>query len=92
MVSSNISSQIGAFSTFLEVLFSAIVGFLLLGNFKNTLSQSITAVQNRKISIGEFKKLNAFALLGSLLLILPGFFSDIVGLFLQFSFFATIVC
>ncbi|HIP30921.1 MAG TPA: FxsA family protein [Sulfurospirillum arcachonense] len=89
LVSVNISSQIGAFATFLEIVFSAIVGFMLLGNFRNTLAESLKAMQNRTISIQEFQKLNAFTLLGALLLIVPGFFSDIVGLFLQFSFFAT---
>jgi len=90
LVSVNISSQIGAFATFLEIVFSAIVGFMLLGNFRNTLAESLKAMQNRTISIQEFQKLNAFTLLGALLLIVPGFFSDIVGLFLQFSFFATL--
>ena len=90
LVSVNISSQIGAFATFLEIVFSAIVGFMLLGNFRNTLAESMKAMQNRTISIQEFQKLNAFTLLGALLLIVPGFFSDIVGLFLQFSFFATL--
>ena len=89
LVSVNISSQIGAFATFLEIVFSAIVGFMLLGNFRNTLAESLKAMQNRTISIQEFQKLNAFTLLGALLLIVPGFLSDIVGLFLQFSFFAT---
>ena len=90
LVSVNISSQIGAFATFLEIVFSAIIGFMLLGNFRNTLAESMKAMQNRSISIQEFQKLNAFTLLGALLLIVPGFFSDIVGLFLQFSFFATL--
>ena len=90
LVSVNISSEIGAFATFLEIIFSAIVGFMLLGNFRNTLSESMRAMQNRSISIQEFQKLNAFTLLGALLLILPGFFSDIIGLFFQFSFFATL--
>lgn len=90
LVSVNISSQIGGFATFLEIVFSAIIGFMLLGNFRNTLAESMRAMQNRSISIQEFQKLNAFTLLGALLLIVPGFFSDIVGLFLQFSFFATL--
>ena len=90
LVSVNISSQIGALATFLEILFSAIVGIMLLANFRNTFFESIRAMQNRSISMQEFQKLNAFTLLGALLLIVPGFFSDIVGLFLQFSFFATL--
>jgi 2-isopropylmalate synthase/UPF0716 protein FxsA len=90
LISVNISSQIGGLATFVEIMFTAMVGFMLLGNFRNTFAESMRAMQRRTISMQEFQKLNAFALLGALLLILPGFFSDIIGLFLQFSFFATL--
>ena len=82
-VSVNISSEIGAMATFLEIVFSAIVGFILIGNFKNTLGESMQALQKQAISMREFQKLNAFTLLGAVLLIIPGFFTDIVGLFLE---------
>jgi len=89
-VSVNISSNIGAMATFLEIVLSAMFGFILLANFRTTLMESMQALQKRTISMGEFQKLNAFTLLGALLLIIPGFFSDIVGIFLQFTFFATL--
>ena len=89
-ISVNISSNIGAMATFLEIVLSAMFGFVLLANFRNTLMESMQALQRRAISMQEFQKLNAFTLLGALLLIIPGFFSDIVGLFLQFGFFATL--
>ena len=89
-VSVNISSNIGAMATFLEIILSAMFGFVLLANFRNTLMESMQAMQRRTISISEFQKLNAFTLLGALLLIIPGFFSDIIGVFLQFTFFATL--
>jgi UPF0716 family protein affecting phage T7 exclusion len=89
-VSVNISSQIGAFATFLEIILSAILGFILLANFRVTLLESMQALQRRSISMAEFQKLNAFSLLGAILLIIPGFFSDIIGVFLQFGFFATL--
>ena len=89
-VSVNISSSIGAMATFLEIILSAMFGFVLLANFRNTFGESMQAMQRRTISITEFQKLNAFTLLGALLLILPGFFSDIIGVFLQFTFFATL--
>lgn len=89
-VSVSISSSIGAIATFLEIVFSAIVGFILLANFRVTLLESLQALQNRAISMQEFQKLNAFILLGAFLLIIPGFFSDIVGVLLQFGFFATL--
>ncbi len=90
MISSSISSAIGGFSTFLEIIATAMIGISLIANFRYTFFESLSALNNRTISIEEFQKLNAFSLLGALLLILPGFFSDILGLLLQFSFFATI--
>jgi 2-isopropylmalate synthase/UPF0716 protein FxsA len=89
-VSVNISSSIGAMYTFLEIILSAVVGFMLLANFRVNLIESMQALQRNAITMQEFQKLNAFALLGAILLIIPGFFSDIVGIFLQFSFFATL--
>lgn len=76
--------------TFLEIILSAVVGFMLLANFRVNLIESMQALQRNAITMQEFQKLNAFALLGAILLIIPGFFSDIVGIFLQFSFFATL--
>jgi len=90
MISTQISSVIGGFSTFLEIIVSAFIGFGLIANFKNTFFESLQALNNRSISVEEFQKLNAFSLLGAVLLILPGFFSDFLGLALQFSFFATL--
>lgn len=89
-ISVNIASQIGAFATFAEIVISAILGFGLLANFRYTFFETMQALNNRTISIEEFQKLNAFSVIGALLLILPGFFSDILGILLQFSFFATI--
>ncbi len=90
MISTKIASAIGGFSTFLEIIVSAMIGFSLIANFRYTFFESLNALNNRTISIEEFQKLNAFSLLGAILLILPGFFSDILGVLLQFSFFATL--
>ncbi len=90
LVSVNISSSIGGFYTFIEIVGSAFVGFVLLANFRTNLIESMQALQSNTISMQEFQKLNAFALLGAILLIVPGFFTDIIGIFLQFSFFATL--
>ncbi len=90
MISTKIASAIGGFSTFLEIIVSAMIGFSLIANFRYTFFESLNALNNRTISIEEFQKLNAFSLLGAILLILPGFFSDMLGILLQFSFFATL--
>jgi len=85
IVSVNISSQIGGLATFLEIMLSAFVGISILINFKQTLFENFTAVSQGKIGIAEFEQLNLFTLLGAILLIIPGFFTDTVGILLQFS-------
>ncbi|AFL68674.1 FxsA family protein [Sulfurospirillum barnesii] len=91
MVSVNIASVIGAFSSFIEIIFSAIIGFVLLANMRMTLMQNMNALMQGEISLESFERLNLWALFGAFLLILPGFLSDIVGLLLQFSAFATLM-
>lgn len=90
MISTNISSAIGGFATFIEIILSAVLGFVLIANFRVTFVQSLQALSNRTISLEEFQKLNAWTILGAILLILPGFLTDIIGILLQFSFFATL--
>ena len=90
MVSVNIASSIGAFATFAEIVFSAIVGFVLLANMRVTLMQNLNALMQRQISLHAFQKLNLWSIVGAFLFILPGFLGDIVALCLQFSFFTTL--
>ncbi len=85
MISVNLSSQIGGFNTFLELILSAFVGFVLLVNFRATLMENMQAFSMQKIDVQEFQRLNIFAVLGAVLLILPGFLTDMIGVLLQFS-------
>jgi len=90
MISTNISSAIGGFVTFVEIILSAVLGFILIANFRVTFVQSLQALSNRTITMEEFQKLNAWTILGAVLLIMPGFLTDIIGILLQFSFFASL--
>ena len=85
MISVNLSSQMGGFYTFLELMLSAFVGFVLLVNFRATLFENMQAFSAQKIDVQEFQRLNIFAVLGAVLLILPGFLTDMIGVLLQFS-------
>jgi len=90
VISVNIASKIGGVATFFELILSAGVGFFLLVNSKYTVFESMRALMEGEITIEEFNRLNLFSMLGAILLILPGFFSDILGILLQFSFFGTL--
>jgi len=87
LVSVEFSSQLGGLLTFLEIIMSAFVGLFLLTNFRYTLSKSMSSLMSGEISTQDFQKMSLFTLIGAVLLMIPGFFSDILGVLLQFSFF-----
>lgn len=86
MVSSSLASSIGGLNTFLEIVISAIVGIYILQNFKFSLTQSIQEARMGNITQEEFIKTNVGKALGAVLLIVPGFFTDFLGIALQFGF------
>ena len=85
IVSVNIASAIGGVTTFFEILLSAFVGIVILANFRNTFMENLMAVSYARIDLEEFQRLNLFTVIGAILLILPGFLTDIIGILLQFS-------
>ena len=87
LVSVEFASQLGGLLTFLEIIVSAFIGLFLLTNFRYTLSKSMAGVMSGEISAQDFQKMSLFTLIGAVFLIIPGFFSDILGVLLQFSFF-----
>ncbi len=90
LVSVEIASRVGGLLTFLEIIISAFIGLFLLANFRYTISKSASSLLSGEISIQDFQKMSLFTLVGAILLIVPGFFSDIIGLLLQFSFFGSL--
>jgi 2-isopropylmalate synthase/UPF0716 protein FxsA len=86
-----IASQIGGLATFLEIVGSAFFGIFILMNFRHALSENLEALRTRQIDMQGFSNRNMMGLLGALLLILPGFLSDIIGVLLQFSLVGTLI-
>ncbi len=91
MISSSIAGSIGGFATFAEIILSAVVGLFILKNYNHTIGENLNQMKNGNISQEEFMKQNIFVALGAVLLIVPGFFTDILGILLQFQFFALII-
>ncbi|MDD2449770.1 MAG: FxsA family protein [Sulfurimonas sp.] len=91
LISVNISSAIGGLFTFFEIVISAFIGIFILLNFRDTLFQNITAVSYNAIDLQEFQRLNLFTIIGAILLILPGFMTDIIGALMQFSVFTSML-
>ncbi len=91
LLSVNISSAIGGLATFFEIILSAMVGISILVNFRKTLIENMTAVSYSCIDLEQFQRLNLFTLFGAILLIIPGFLTDILGVLMQFSVFTTML-
>ncbi|SFV74720.1 hypothetical protein MNB_SM-3-1435 [hydrothermal vent metagenome] len=91
IISVNISSHIGGLLTFFEILLSAFIGIAILMNFKKTLFENLRAVSYSCIDLEQFQRLNLFTLFGAIMLILPGFLTDIIGLLLQSTTLTTML-
>lgn len=85
MITTDIASRIGGVATFIEIIFSALLGIMILVNFRHTLSENIQALQMRQIDMDGFTQRNLMGLFGAILLILPGFLGDIIGILMQFT-------
>ena len=79
-----IGGQIGAFNTILIILLTAVVGiyFVRLQGI-NTLRSGVTQLYNNQIPIYEMMSGAALAF-AALLLIIPGFATDVIGFLLIF--------
>ncbi len=62
----------------------------LLRNTQFRVFDSMRALAEGEITMEEFQRLNLFSIIGAFLLIIPGFFSDILGVLFQFSSFGTL--
>jgi 2-isopropylmalate synthase/UPF0716 protein FxsA len=91
IVSVNISSAIGGFATFIEIILSALVGISILVNFRATLMENMSAVSYNCIDLEQFQRLNLFTLFGAILMIVPGFLTDILGGLLQFGVITSMI-
>ncbi len=76
------------FGLFLEVIFTALLGAYIIKNLHLSLFEEMQKVLRREISEEEFIAAGLFRLVGAFLLIIPGVFSDLVGLLFLFEPFA----
>jgi len=91
VISTNIASMIGGVATFFELIFSAMVGIILLVNFRTTLIKNLQSISSDNIDLRRFQELNLFTVFGAFLLIAPGFLTDIIGVLMQFSVFVSLL-
>lgn len=85
LVTIELASQIGGLNTFFEIVGSAFLGIFILMNFRHSLAENVYALRMQQIDMQGFSSRNLMGLFGAILLILPGFLGDIIGLLMQFS-------
>ena len=84
----NIFTPLGMF---IEILATAIIGVLLIQNFNFTIIENMQKLAKREISQEEFISIGMFKFVGAILLVIPGVFTDILGLLMQFDAFGSFV-
>ena len=70
----------------MEIILSFLVGMFLLRFLNFSLVESMQKVSKREISQEEFISIGMFKFVGAILLIIPGVFTDIIGLLMQLDF------
>ena len=73
---------------FIETLITAIIGVYIIKNIHFSLNENMMKLLRREISEEEFISIGLFKFIGAVLLIIPGFFSDILGALFLFEPFA----
>jgi len=86
-----IGSTIGPFWTFIEIVGSAFLGLFLLSNFRYTFFENVRSLVIGEITLDAFTKNNIATLIGAILLIVPGFLTDVIGILFQFSIFTDLI-
>lgn len=91
MLSTEFAAQFGGVAFFLEILVSFLIGVALLANFKYAIVEQINNFAFGRIAPEDLISVGIFTLLGSIFLIIPGVLSDVLGLLMQFEWFALLL-
>ena len=73
---------------FLEIVFTFFVGVYIIQTLPLSMQESMQKVMNRQIDEQEFISIGLFKFIGAILLIVPGVFTDILGVLMLIEPFA----
>ncbi|OYZ66942.1 MAG: FxsA protein [Sulfuricurvum sp. 24-42-5] len=86
-----VASRIGGLMMFAEIMVSALLGIAILFNFRSTLILNIMELKERRINANGFYQRNLLSLLGAILLILPGIFTDIIAVLIHMILLGSLI-
>jgi len=90
-ITSLFSDAFGGVILFIEILSSGIIGGFIIINFKYSLMESLRDLYNGKITQQELISSSIFSIVGASFMIIPGIFTDIIGILMQFEFLALMI-
>ena len=91
MTSSYVAGQVGGLTIFAEILLTAVFGITILKNFKFSLMENIEKARSGQMTQDEFIRTNVGRAIGAVLLIIPGFFTDMMGVLMLIGLLPFIV-
>lgn len=91
IITVEVASKIGGLMMFTEIMVSALMGIAILFNFRTTLLSNVMELKERRISANGFYKRNLLSLLGAILLILPGIFTDIIAVVIHVTLLSSLI-
>lgn len=91
IITVEVASRIGGLMMFAEIMGSALIGIAILFNFRSTLVSNIMELKEGRINANGFYQRNLLSLLGAILLILPGVFTDTIGILIQLGLVGSLI-
>lgn len=91
IITVEVASRIGGLMMFAEIMVSALIGIAILFNFRSTLILNIMELKERRINANGFYQRNLLSLLGAILLILPGIFTDIMAVLIHITLLGSLI-
>lgn len=91
IITVEVASKIGGLMMFTEIMVSALIGIAILFNFRTTLLSNVMELKERRISANGFYKRNLLSLLGAILLIMPGIFTDAIAVLIHISLLGSLI-
>jgi len=88
MTTSTFTQSYGGFLFFLEIIFSFIIGLSILKHYKKSFQDDVSSVMRQQMNMQDFQSKQIFTLIGAVLLMIPGIFTDGLGLFMQIEILA----
>lgn len=91
MLSSEFAAHFGGFVFFGEIILSFVAGVVLLANFKYAIVEQLNNFAFGKMAQEDLLSVGIFTLMGAIFLIIPGILTDVLGVLMQFEWFALLL-